>query len=176
MKQAERVIRSRVDKWGVSEPRISRRADGSVLVQLPGFSDTEKAKGLLGKTAQLLFKIVDDEFKGFESLKAGVPDGITVTDNGGQTAFVGENMEAIRAYTKVALPEDRMMFFQRKSISGGKKYEYTSYVVMASTELGGDDVLDATVTQTNDSLERTPAISVRFTGPRWQAIRRVYWT
>ena len=44
LEQAERVIRNRVDKWGVSEPIINRRVDGSILVQLPGFKSPEKAK------------------------------------------------------------------------------------------------------------------------------------
>ena len=62
LEQAERVIRSRVDHWGVTEPMINRRADGNILVQLPGFRNPERAKELLGRTAQLKFKIVDDTF------------------------------------------------------------------------------------------------------------------
>ena len=37
LQQAEIVVRSRIDKWGVSEPAINRRADRSIMVQLPGF-------------------------------------------------------------------------------------------------------------------------------------------
>src|SRR3954462_11477202 len=58
--QAVKAIRNRVDKWGVSEPTIAKRGDASILVQLPGYSNPEKAKELIGKTAQLEFKIVDD--------------------------------------------------------------------------------------------------------------------
>ena len=48
IEQAEKVVRNRVDKWGVAEPSISRRqADNSILVQLPGFKDPSKAKELL---------------------------------------------------------------------------------------------------------------------------------
>ena len=65
LEQAERVIRTRIDKWGVSEPVINRRQNGSILVQLPGFRNPEKAKELLGRTAQLQFKIVDASFTGF---------------------------------------------------------------------------------------------------------------
>src|SRR5437868_3932850 len=60
VEQAVKAIRNRVDKWGVSEPTIAKRGDASILVQLPGYSNPEKAKELIGKTAQLEFKIVDD--------------------------------------------------------------------------------------------------------------------
>src|SRR5437763_15598041 len=58
--QAVKAIRNRVDKWGVSEPTIAKRGDASILVQLPGYSNPGKAKELIGRTAQLQFKIVDD--------------------------------------------------------------------------------------------------------------------
>src|SRR5437588_3127836 len=41
---AVKAIRNRVDKWGVSEPTIAKRGDASILVQLPGYSNPEKAK------------------------------------------------------------------------------------------------------------------------------------
>src|SRR5205823_7515501 len=47
--QAVKAIRNRVDKWGVSEPTIAKRGDASILVQLPGYSNPEKAKELIGK-------------------------------------------------------------------------------------------------------------------------------
>src|SRR3989440_6232250 len=58
--QAIKAIRNRVDQWGVSEPTIAKRGDSQILVQLPGYSNPEKAKELIGRTAQLQFKIVDD--------------------------------------------------------------------------------------------------------------------
>mgnify|MGYP000609921172 CR=1 FL=1 len=44
--QAEKVIRNRVDKWGVTEPDIKRKANNQIQIQLPGFQDPEKAKEL----------------------------------------------------------------------------------------------------------------------------------
>src|SRR5438046_9493553 len=67
--QAVKAIRNRVDKWGVSEPTIAKRGDSSILVQLPGYSNPEKAKELIGKTAQLEFKIVDDTNEAVTQLK-----------------------------------------------------------------------------------------------------------
>jgi preprotein translocase subunit SecD len=61
VEQAEKIIRNRVDKWGVSEPDIKRKGNNTIQIQLPGFKDPEKAKELLGRTAQLEFRIADDE-------------------------------------------------------------------------------------------------------------------
>ncbi len=59
--QAIKTIRSRADKFGVTEPTIARRGADSILIQLPGLKDPERAIALIGKTAQLVFKIVDTE-------------------------------------------------------------------------------------------------------------------
>ena len=167
IEQAERVIRNRVDKWGVAEPIINRRvADNSVLVQLPGFKDPSKAKELLGRTAQLRFKLVDDEFAGFNAItEANLPEGIAQTDNGGQTAFVSEDREALETFVAPLIPADKQMFLEREDLAGGRKARFTTYVVDASTEIQGDDVLDAFVAEDATGLDRQPVVSLKFTGP-----------
>ena len=76
--QAIKAIRNRVDKWGVSEPTIAKRGDANILVQLPGYSNPEKAKELLGRTAQLEFKIVDDDDAPVNALASKLPAGVTI--------------------------------------------------------------------------------------------------
>src|SRR5512141_67051 len=73
VEQAEKVIRNRIDKWGVTEPDIKRKANSQIQIQLPGFKDPQKAKELLGRTAQLEFKIADDENPVLDQLRAQVP-------------------------------------------------------------------------------------------------------
>jgi protein-export membrane protein SecD/preprotein translocase SecF subunit len=163
MEQAERVVRSRIDKWGVAEPLISRRANGSILVQLPGFKDPEKAKELLGRTAQLKFKIVDDTFTGFDDIKDPLPEGITRSNNEGQTSFSGENREALTALLQPKVPEGKELLFQRRTIEDGKKNSWTSYVLNGATEITGDDVMDASVTQGNE-FGNMPQVLIKFTG------------
>jgi len=53
-------IRDRVDKLGVAEPEITRQGARNVTVQLPGIHDPERAKQIIGKTAQLQFRLVTD--------------------------------------------------------------------------------------------------------------------
>ena len=55
--QAIEIIRSRVDALGVAEPDIARQGD-TIIVQLPGIKDTERALQIVGQTAQLEFRPV----------------------------------------------------------------------------------------------------------------------
>lgn len=59
--RALEVIRNRVDKFGVSEPIIQRQGQDKIVVQLPGLKDPRQAKNLIGSTAQLEFRLVDNE-------------------------------------------------------------------------------------------------------------------
>lgn len=73
--QALETIRNRIDQFGVSEPDIRIQGEKRILVQLPGIEDTERAKELIGKTAQLEFKLVDDEHDLSAALRGNVPAG-----------------------------------------------------------------------------------------------------
>jgi SecD/SecF fusion protein len=73
--RAVEIIRNRIDQFGVSEPSIQREGAERIVVQLPGITDRERALALIGKTAQMEFKLVsDDEEKMKEALAGKVPD------------------------------------------------------------------------------------------------------
>ncbi|MCB9800028.1 MAG: protein translocase subunit SecD [Candidatus Omnitrophica bacterium] len=55
------VIRNRIDEFGVQEPVISKQGSTQVVVQLPGVTDRDRAKEVVGKTAHLEFKLVSDD-------------------------------------------------------------------------------------------------------------------
>jgi len=59
--QALETIRNRIDEFGVSEPDIRIQGGNRILIQLPGIQDPERAKDLIGKTAQLTFQLVDED-------------------------------------------------------------------------------------------------------------------
>ena len=61
MEQALETIRNRIDQLGVRETTVAREGDNDILVQLPGIQDPERAKELIGKTAVLEFKLLDDK-------------------------------------------------------------------------------------------------------------------
>ncbi|UCF86447.1 MAG: protein translocase subunit SecD [Desulfobacteraceae bacterium] len=73
--QALETIRNRIDQFGVSEPDIRPQEDNRILVQLPGIKDPKRAVDLIGKTALLEFKLVDEEHGVEEALKGNVPPG-----------------------------------------------------------------------------------------------------
>jgi preprotein translocase subunit SecD len=63
LRQGIETIRNRVDKFGVSEPTIIKK-DTDIIVELPGLktqADFDRVKSIIGRTAQLEFKIVDDD-------------------------------------------------------------------------------------------------------------------
>ena len=60
LERAIEIIRNRVDQFGVAEPLIARQGDRWIVVQLPGIKDSGRAKELIGKTALLEFRLVDD--------------------------------------------------------------------------------------------------------------------
>ena len=73
--QALETIRNRVDQFGVSEPEITLQGTDRILIQLPGIKDPQRAKSLIGRTALLEFKLVDDEGDIETALKGSIPEG-----------------------------------------------------------------------------------------------------
>jgi len=73
--QSLETIRNRVDEFGVTEPEIIPQSDDRILIQLPGIKDPQRAINLIGKTALLEFKLVDEEHNIDEALKNGPPPG-----------------------------------------------------------------------------------------------------
>lgn len=73
--QALETIRNRIDQFGVSEPEITLQGIDRILIQLPGIKDPQRAKSLIGRTALLEFKLVDEEGDVDAALKGNVPEG-----------------------------------------------------------------------------------------------------
>ncbi len=73
--QALETIRNRIDQFGVSEPEITLQGTDRILIQLPGIKDPQRAISLIGQTALLEFKLVDEEGNLEEALKGNVPEG-----------------------------------------------------------------------------------------------------
>lgn len=61
--KATLIIMDRVDKLGISEPLVTRDTNtNNIIVQLPGVKDPSRALEVIGKTAQLEFRILEGEF------------------------------------------------------------------------------------------------------------------
>ena len=78
VEQALETIRNRIDQFGVSEPDIRLQGEKRLLIQLPGVKDTQRAKDLIGKTALLEFKLVDETHDVDAAVKGTAPPGSEV--------------------------------------------------------------------------------------------------
>jgi preprotein translocase subunit SecD len=78
VRQGLETIRNRVDQFGVAEPSIQQQGENRILVQLPGVQDPGRAKALIGKTALLEFKLVDERTDPETALRAGAPEGTEI--------------------------------------------------------------------------------------------------
>ncbi len=81
MDRAIKIYRNRIDQFGVSEPSIQQQGDKRIIVELPGLEDVERAKRILGQTAQLQFRLVrepDEVQRALQALDRNLV-GVTVT-------------------------------------------------------------------------------------------------
>jgi len=61
LEQNRTTLRNRVDELGVAEPLVQRQNPDRIVIQLPGVQDTTRAKDILGATAQVEFRLVDED-------------------------------------------------------------------------------------------------------------------
>ena len=69
------TLRKRVNELGVAEPVIQQQGLSRIVVQLPGVQDTAKAKNILGATATLEFRLVDEDHAPQDAVDGRVPAG-----------------------------------------------------------------------------------------------------
>ncbi len=113
--QSLETIRNRIDQFGVSEPTIQREGQEDILIQLPGIQDPERAKEIIGKTALLEFKLVDDTASVDDAIRNGPP------------------------------PGRQVLYGRAGKGEGGIGAEKTAYVVEARTLMTGEYIADARV-------------------------------
>ena len=90
IKQNINTLHNRINELGVAEPVIQQQGADRIVVQLPGVQDTAKAKDILGRTATLEIRMVDDGPGALEAGLAGnVPFGTELyTERGGSPLLV----------------------------------------------------------------------------------------
>ena len=97
IKQNLTSLRNRVNELGVSEPLVSRQGKNRIVVELPGVQDTAEAKRIIGKTANLEFRL-ESLTKSGETFKFRTPSGQgpdARVEN--QAVITGENVTDARA-------------------------------------------------------------------------------
>jgi preprotein translocase subunit SecD len=99
------TLRNRVNELGVAEPIIQQQGADRVVVQLPGVQDTAKAKEILGRTATLEIRMVDDEHDVSAALQGQVPFGTELyTERKGNPMLVKKQVVLTGEYISDAAP------------------------------------------------------------------------
>ncbi|MFC4964521.1 protein translocase subunit SecD [Alcaligenes sp. GCM10023179] len=102
LKQNITTLHNRINELGVAEPVIQQQGSDRIVVQLPGVQDVAKAKEILGRTATLELRMVEDSPAAVAALNSGtVPFGLErYTERGGaplllrrQVILTGENLQ-----------------------------------------------------------------------------------
>jgi preprotein translocase subunit SecD len=164
--QAMLVIRRRIDKWGVAEVDVRKLGTDSIQISLPGRSNPEQAKELVGTTAQLEFRMVDDSNPQFfaQVLQANPPPqgtNITLTEEGGFPQLESPSREALLTYMKDKVPENREVLTEciANPVKKNECSAYRSYLVERNVPLTGESLAgaDASLSQLNE-----PEVNISF--------------
>ncbi|HZV45845.1 MAG TPA: protein translocase subunit SecD [Thermodesulfovibrionales bacterium] len=143
--QALETIRNRIDQFGVAEPTIHRQGENEIVVQLPGVKDPKRAIDLIGKTAQLEFKLVDDDTK----LAAELP----------QSIAPGEEEELLKQFAG-RIHEDTEILFEKMVNKETGAVRKIPLLLKKQAALTGDLLSDAKVNI--DSQFSEPYVSLSF--------------
>ncbi len=157
--QSIEVIRNRIDEFGVAEPSIVSQGTDRIVVELPGIREVERAKGLIGQTAKLEFKIVDDQSVSpgqLATLIADIEKQNNLSYKEGQK--FSEYVKKINELAKGKIPEGTEISFEREQnpqLAGSMSR--IPYLLKAKTEVTGEELQDAFVQP--DPETRRPDVS-----------------
>jgi len=127
--QALETIRNRIDEFGVTEPLIQQQGTRQILIQLPGEKDPQRALNLIGRTALLEFKLLNED----SPLMDQWPDAIPATQE-----------EAWLAEQQPKIPEGDEILFERMKEEGDTVAK-RPYLVKDRAVMTGDSLQDALV-------------------------------
>ncbi|HZV98634.1 MAG TPA: protein translocase subunit SecD [Methylophilaceae bacterium] len=102
LKQNIQTLHNRINELGVAEPVIQQQGADRVVVQLPGVQDTAKAKEILGRTATLEIRMVDEEKSDPATLEKASKGQVPFGDE----FFIDRNGEPILVKKNVVLTGD----------------------------------------------------------------------
>jgi len=146
IERAIEIIRNRIDQFGVAEPLIARQGEKWIVVQLPGIKDPERAKALIGKTALLEFRIVDDSPSMERILTTLRENNISLSSAAMNPELLPTNIQALFPSGYVLMP--------------GREDRY--YLVKSTPELTGAYLTNAKVQLGGNSGFGYPEVSIEF--------------
>lgn len=154
------VIRNRIDEFGVTEPEIVSQGSDRIVVQLPGVKDIDRAKDLIGKTAKLEFKFINDDIS-----PAMLNEWLEKVKKSGIEFKKGERFSDYVKEVNTSLVQDLPKGFEIAFTKTSNKVtnEITNlepYLVESGTSLTGDELQEAIVRI--DQENNRPYVSLEF--------------
>src|SRR5215468_7263922 len=155
--QAMLVIRRRIDKWGVAEVDVRKMGTDAIQISLPGQQDPEQAKELIGTTAQLEFRMVDEKSNFFSQLLAKHPppadSGIKLVRTNAFEQLEGKDRDQLLAYAKHDVPDNRQVLLQCVTTQAQKGTcdSYLTYLVDKAVPLTGESLAGATANRSQNT-------------------------
>jgi protein-export membrane protein SecD len=154
------VIRNRIDEFGVTEPEIISQGTDRIVVQLPGVKDIDRAKDLIGKTAKLEFKFVNDDVPAaslLEWMDKVKKAGIEFTKGMRFSEYVRKVNESLAA----DLPKGYEISFSKETNKNTNEItNMQPYLVESATSLTGEELQEAFVRM--DQEQNRPYVSLEF--------------
>ncbi len=153
--QSLEIIRNRIDQFGVAEPVIIRQGDDEIVIQLPGIKDPQRAIDLIGKTAQLEFKIVAD------TTGVNLSELISKAIASGQWSE-GENIRKLNRALESLLPPDTSIYFE-KELDPQTKKEFSRPILIENKILMTGDMIKSAQVRIGGSFNQ-PYVGLDMTG------------
>jgi protein-export membrane protein SecD len=164
--RALEILRNRIDALGVAEPMIQREGEKFIIIQLPGVKDPERALNIVGKTALLEFKMVNEVNKITDMVDANdntvaskVPEDVFVLKDREGNRLVLEKTtvvtgaQLVDAKVQVGQYGSPVVWF-KFSPEGGRKF----------AEVTGDSVGRRLAIVLDDTVYSDPVIKSRISG------------
>jgi preprotein translocase subunit SecD len=192
IEQARETIGNRIDEMGVREASVQVR-DTNIIVELPGAGqeDFDRIREIIGRTARLEFKVVDDVDELVRSFD-DVPEGITLAS---ETVSAGDEHPNVTSYYLTSegddarqhlteyvhelqgaerIPTDHQLAIGRidyEDDDGVSHEVWRTYYLYSRAEVTGDAIDDAAVQI--DPEDQTPNVGITFNGPGARAFERL---
>lgn len=165
LQQAINTIRNRIDQFGVAEPSIVQQGTDRIVIQLPGLQDPARAKQLIGNTAQLEFRMVLNEVPGeeLETLVNLARTELKIPKEDIQPETIEKISQWLRDQKKITT-KATVMLERTYGMEGGstKLLSARPYLVEVQSKLTGEEIEDASVVQTSQSMVPDLAVSMNF--------------
>jgi len=163
------IIQTRINNMGINDPIITKKGNGQIDIQLPGYTNPQNAKKNIGRTAQLSFYICDDSYDFWQNINISnkiknvvdwykKPDGTFAKDS--YILFNQKELSQVQILCEKIIPQDRdVKFMKIKTSNNSKEIILRTYITHKIAHLTGFDLINAKVVFDNYN---NPCVAINF--------------